>query len=66
MIKDRCINCNHEIFWSGDDDLDPIDYEDFSVCSTYNCPNCGCVTELYRPRGDIKDDKRKTRRSFKA
>ena len=60
MIKDLCINCNHEINWVGDDDLDPIDYEDFSVCSTYNCPNCGCVTEIYRPRGDIKNVKRKT------
>ena len=60
MIKDLCINCNHEINWVGDDDLDPIDYEDFSVCSTYNCPNCGCVTELYRPRGDIKNGKSNT------
>jgi uncharacterized protein with PIN domain len=66
MIKDRCINCNHEIFWFGDDDLDPIDYKNFSVRSTYNCPNCGCVTEVYRPREDSKNVKRKTRRSFKT
>ncbi len=60
MIKDRCINCGHEIYWSGDDDLDLIAYEDFSICSTYNCSNCGCVTEIYRPREDSKNVKRKT------
>jgi hypothetical protein len=46
-----CWNCNGELIWGGDHDLDE-EYEGFSMVTNLSCPNCECYVEVYYPKRD--------------
>ena len=42
----RCMVCNNELIWGGDDD---VGSDEFSMKSNYSCKNCGLYLEAFMP-----------------
>ena len=44
----KCWNCNTELIWGGDQDLN--DNEDYMVLTNLNCSECNSLIKVYLPR----------------
>ena len=45
----NCWNCNTELIWGSDFDIDHED-ESYSMMTALHCPNCKCDVEVWYPR----------------
>tara|TARA_R100001244_G_scaffold102720_1_gene76506 strand:+ start:1136 stop:1297 length:162 start_codon:yes stop_codon:yes gene_type:complete len=45
----NCWNCQTELIWGGDHDIEDDEY---SMVTNLSCPNCDCYFEVYYPKED--------------
>jgi len=50
----NCWNCNTELIWGSDFDIDHED-ESYSMMTALHCPNCKCDVEVWYPK-ETDDD----------
>ncbi len=45
----NCWNCQTELIWGGDHDIEDDEY---SMVTNLSCPNCDCDVLVYYPKDD--------------
>jgi len=53
----KCWHCGTELIWGGDHDLE--DDETYIIVTNLSCPGCNSHIDVYYPRQEKKDEKRK-------
>ena len=51
--KMNCYNCETELTWGGDHDLD--EDEEYDILTNLSCPKCEAFVEVYNKRKDYAD-----------
>jgi len=49
----NCWNCQTELIWGGDHDIEDIN-ESYSMVTNLSCPKCDCYVEVYYPSFGIE------------
>jgi DNA-directed RNA polymerase subunit RPC12/RpoP len=50
----KCWNCNTNLIWGGDHDIE--DSEEFDIESNFSCPDCGSFVLFYHAVTEASDE----------